>query len=196
MRHASKHDAISAPARTPEPVSAGPAPPFDPELAAVLAMIGEELPPTMTPDMIVPGREALAAMPSLSDEVLARGGAYTVEERRVPGPDGAPDITLLICRPTAASAAVGAIYYTHGAGMVMGDRRMGLEPSRLRWRCPSPRSWRAATGSDVCWVSDSGDAARRGWRMFMTDYLSGCWGGRRRVRAAAAAAPRRTGRRT
>ena len=93
----------------------------------MLEMIGEEAPPTMTPDMIIPGREAMAAMPSLSDEALARGGAYTVEERRVPGPDGAPDITLLICRPTAASAAVGAIYYTHGAGMFMGDRRMGLD---------------------------------------------------------------------
>lgn len=127
MMPASQHDAISAPARTPEPVSAGPAPPFDPDLAAVLAMIGEAAPPTMTPDMIIPGREAMAAMPLLSDEALARGGAYTVEERRVPGPDGAPDITLLICRPTAASAAVGAIYYTHGAGMFMGDRRMGLD---------------------------------------------------------------------
>jgi acetyl esterase/lipase len=114
------------------------APPFDPELAAVLAMIGDDAPPTMTPDMILPTRAAMAAMPSLSDEDLARGGTYTVEERRVPGPDGAPDVTLLICHPTAAAAAVGAIYYTHGAGMVMGDRRTGLDwvldmaaPSRM-----------------------------------------------------------------
>jgi acetyl esterase/lipase len=108
-----------------EPV--GPAPPFDPELAPVLAKIVEVAPPTMTPNMIIPTREAMASMPSLSDAALARDGAYAVEERRVPGPDGAPEITLLICRPTAASAAVGAIYYTHGAGMFMGDRRMGLD---------------------------------------------------------------------
>lgn len=109
------------------PASHHEAPPFDPELAAVLAMFGEALPATMTPDMISPTREAIAAMPPLPDEALARGGTYTVEERRVPGPDGAPDITLLICRPAAASGTVGAIYHIHGAGMVMGNHRMGLD---------------------------------------------------------------------
>ena len=127
MTHASQPDAISARARTPGPVTAGPAPPFDPELEAVIAAIGKVAPPTMTPDMIIPTREAMAAMPSLSDDALARGGSYTVEERQVPGGNDAPDVTLLVCRPTAVSAPVGAIYYTHGAGMFMGDRRMGLD---------------------------------------------------------------------
>ncbi|MGD6741884.1 alpha/beta hydrolase [Streptomyces sp. BH106] len=62
----------------------------------------------------------------VSEETLTRGGAYTLEERVTPGPQGAPDISLLICRPTAPTGPVPALYHTHGGGMIIGDNRVGL----------------------------------------------------------------------
>jgi acetyl esterase/lipase len=62
-----------------------------------------------------------------NDDALSRGGAYALTERQVPGPAGAPDVTLLICRPTAASAPTPVLYHTHGGGMSVGNRRTGIE---------------------------------------------------------------------
>ena len=57
-------------------------------------------------------------------EVLRRGGAYDVEERPVPGPPDAPDVPLVVCRPTAgAGRPLAAIYHVHGGGMIIGDFR-------------------------------------------------------------------------
>ena len=41
----------------------------------------------------------------------------------MPGPAGAPDVALIVCRPTAATAPVPALYYIHGGGMIMGTAR-------------------------------------------------------------------------
>ena len=103
----------------------GPPPPFDPECGAVLAPLAELISPSMTIDMI-PARRAMAGATRPSDDDLRCGGVFTVEERSVPGPGGAPDISLLICRPTSATAPVPAVYNVHGGGMVMGDNRSGV----------------------------------------------------------------------
>ena len=101
-------------------------PPFDPELAAALAAAPPVGPP-LTVDRLaeIPRlrAERAAADPGPDDAELSRGGRFRVTERVVPGPAGAPDITLLICTPTAATGALGCVYFTHGGGMVMGDRR-------------------------------------------------------------------------
>lgn len=66
-----------------------PAPPFDVELGAVLAALGEMLPPTLTPEMIAPMRQGgLLATPI--DELIG-DRPIRHEERRVPGPAGAPE---------------------------------------------------------------------------------------------------------
>ncbi|MEU8364570.1 alpha/beta hydrolase [Nonomuraea sp. NPDC048882] len=57
------------------------------------------------------------------DEAFTKGGAFTVEEQTVPGPQDAPDISLLICSPTVAAGPVPVIYHVHGGGLVMGDNR-------------------------------------------------------------------------
>ena len=105
------------------------APVFDPELAAPLAAINEQLPPTLTPDLIPALREGMRAMRT-PDEQLTRGGTFTTQTRTVPGPDGAPNVTLLVCSPTSATTPTGAIYHIHGGGMVLGDRQ-GNELSPL-----------------------------------------------------------------
>jgi acetyl esterase/lipase len=108
------------------PVPVGPPPPFDPELAPALRIINELLPP-LGPETLAIMRAGIPGLEPVDNETLARGGAFLVEERTVPGPAGAPDIALLICRPAAATAPTPAIYHTHGGGMVMGDNRTGLE---------------------------------------------------------------------
>lgn len=45
----------------------------------------------------------------------------TKEDRSVPGPEGAPDITLRIYRPLNASGQLAGLYYIHGGGMVLGS---------------------------------------------------------------------------
>ena len=50
----------------------------------------------------------------------------------MPGPAGAPEVSLLICLPAHAAPPTAAIYYTHGGGMIMGDNRTGI-PRALDW---------------------------------------------------------------
>ena len=71
-------------------------------------------------------REPVPGVQAPTDEVLSRGGAYRVQERTVPGPDGEPDISLLICLPKHAATPTPALYHVHGGGMIVGDNRFAL----------------------------------------------------------------------
>ncbi|MFE7127893.1 alpha/beta hydrolase [Streptomyces sp. NPDC057617] len=104
----------------------GPPPPFDPELAAALDVIREQLGDTLKLDDLPSIRQA-GNLGRLSDEDLRRDGAFEVEERTVPGPAGEPDISLLICRPAGAGTGLAAVYNIHGGGMVIGDNRTGVD---------------------------------------------------------------------
>lgn len=115
----------SAPSAGNERFRVGPPPPFDPELAAALEAVAEEMPPALHPEMIPALRESMAAFEG-ADPDLTGDGAFEVEDRTVPGPRGAPDVSLLVCRPTGTDAAVPVIYHTHGGGMVVGDSRSGI----------------------------------------------------------------------
>jgi acetyl esterase/lipase len=106
-------------------------PPFDPELAAALAVLGDVFPRGFTLDDIPALRQNPEMQPQ-SDEELRRGGAFEITERRVPGLEGAPEITMLICRPARVPAPVAAVYHMHSGGMIMGDNRRGL-PQMLEW---------------------------------------------------------------
>jgi acetyl esterase/lipase len=68
-------------------------------------------------------RAAQAEMNQVTDDELSLDGAFDVSVRSVPGPEGAPDVSLLICRPSAATTAVPALYFIHGGGMIMGSNR-------------------------------------------------------------------------
>jgi acetyl esterase/lipase len=103
----------------------GPPPPFDPELEAALTLVHGTRPASLTPDLIEAWRQG-SAVNEPTDEELSRGGAFEAYERTVPGPAGAPDVTLLICRPVNAPAPTPVLYNIHGGGMVLGNRRMGL----------------------------------------------------------------------
>ncbi|MET8983152.1 alpha/beta hydrolase fold domain-containing protein [Streptomyces sp. NPDC004539] len=101
--------------------------PFDAELAAALTVINEYQPPgSLSAETLPRMRQGHPAMPDPTLEDLSLDGAYLVEDRQVPGPPNAPDISLLICRPAAASGPVPVIYHTHGGGMVLGTNRVGV----------------------------------------------------------------------
>jgi acetyl esterase/lipase len=105
----------------------GPLPPLDPELAAGLAgMPAVGLGDSVTVDMIPARRELIAQLAQVADADLRRDGAYDVSTRLVPGPEGAPDVELLICLPTAAPTPVATLYHVHGGGMILGDNRTGV----------------------------------------------------------------------
>src|SRR3954468_17828348 len=91
------------------------------------------------PECRVPLDGLLAALPggfnSIPDIVTRRAAVeqmtaaievpenpnVTKEDRSVPGPDGAPDITVRIYRPVGASTDLAGIYYIHGGGMILGN---------------------------------------------------------------------------
>ncbi|MEW2352986.1 alpha/beta hydrolase fold domain-containing protein [Spirillospora sp. NPDC029432] len=119
---------MSDPITVPEgPITPGGPPPvpFDPDVAAALAVVRERI-PRITSEGLRALRESTGEFTAVSLEQLRRQGSVEVEERMVPGPAGAPDISLLICRPAAASGPVPAIYHTHGGGMITGTSLDGL----------------------------------------------------------------------
>ncbi|MCL7425445.1 alpha/beta hydrolase [Streptomyces sp. YS415] len=109
----------------------GPPPPFAPELVPALESLAQFMPPAVLPEML-PGLRDFMASSAVTDDDIRRGGAIEFEERRVPGPAGAPDISLLVCRPAGATEPRPAVYFTHGGGMVLGDNR-NLIGEMLDW---------------------------------------------------------------
>ncbi|MGX1273740.1 alpha/beta hydrolase [Streptomyces phaeoluteigriseus] len=103
-------------------------PPFDPELAAALELIRDMISPGMAPEDIETVRRS-PGIALLAQVDLTAGGAFEVEDRTVPGAEGSPDISLLICRPTAPAPARPrpVVYHVHGGGMVLGTNRVGVD---------------------------------------------------------------------
>jgi acetyl esterase/lipase len=102
----------------------GPPPPFDPECGAALAALGDARSPSLTAEGIPAQRAAMDTyQPPLPDYLES---LFTVEDRAVPGPAGAPEISLFIARPKSATTPVPVLYFVHGGGMVVGDNRGGL----------------------------------------------------------------------
>ena len=102
-------------------------PPFDPELSAVAEGVRAVL--GTLDEETLPKLRAISAegIPGIAAADLTAGGQVTLEEHTAAGPEGAPDITLLVLRPATGSGPWPAIYHTHGGGMVVGDRRTGPE---------------------------------------------------------------------
>ena len=109
-------------------------PPLDPEIVPAEAALREVF------DSLRPLGDATVAelrrftsqpesegVPGDETQDLTVGGLVRLQERQVPGPAGAPDITILIARPAVdAKASLPAFYHIHGGGMVCGDPETGL----------------------------------------------------------------------
>ncbi|MGP3776156.1 alpha/beta hydrolase [Streptomyces sp. SDT5-1] len=99
-----------------------PRPPFDPELEAVLAVLADQIPPTLTAEMIPQMRQAAPA--EVTDELLDESG-LTRRDVTIPGHLGDEITVSVIARADHQGLGPG-IYHTHGGGMVTGDRFSGL----------------------------------------------------------------------
>ncbi|MHC3467342.1 alpha/beta hydrolase [Streptomyces sp. 7R007] len=106
-------------------------PPFDPELAAVLELLRETVPSTFTLADIEQARSG-PGIEMLADLDVTLDGFFEAEDRQVPGPEGAPDVSLLICRPRRAEGPLPVLYHVHGGGMVLGTNRVGVD-APLAW---------------------------------------------------------------
>ncbi|MFI6578514.1 alpha/beta hydrolase [Nocardiopsis sp. NPDC050513] len=106
-------------------------PPFDPELGAALTVVNENVPATITPEMVPVLKEAAAqeAAASVPDD-LTLEGAFSEEAHEAPGPEGAPAVPLIVWRPTGSPSPTGVLYWIHGGGMMLGTHR-GREISGL-----------------------------------------------------------------
>lgn len=104
-------------------------PPFDDELAAALAA-AEDVPTTVTPDMLAGLREeAVATAPSPA--AIAATHGVTVRTVTV-SRSGLPELRLLVAhppttRPPNTRPGSPAIYWIHGGGVVLGDFRFGID---------------------------------------------------------------------
>ncbi|WP_219463831.1 alpha/beta hydrolase [Nonomuraea rhizosphaerae] len=99
-------------------------PNLDPELRAALDNAPVPLPVVdlADPDLDLSANRAqinalLAAAPPAETEVA-------IEERHVPGPDGAPDVRLRIYRPPGPATDRPGVYWIHGGGMILGTPEM------------------------------------------------------------------------
>ncbi|MFJ3230795.1 alpha/beta hydrolase [Streptomyces sp. NPDC086787] len=109
-------------------MTSAPPPPFDPELAAALDAMKDLVSPGLTLEEIDTIRQG-PAMDLLGAMDLTLDGTFEVEDREVPGPEGAPAISLLICRPVAPAAdgPLPVVYHVHGGGMIVGNNRVGVD---------------------------------------------------------------------
>ena len=93
---------------------------IDPEVREPLDQLVQAIPGGFNsiPD-IVQRRATVTAM--LAALEVPPNPNVTSEDRTVPGPDGAPDITVRIYRPADATGTLPGIYFIHGGGMILGN---------------------------------------------------------------------------
>ena len=102
-------------------------PPFDSELVPLLEAVRQAIPPLSAELLPLVRQQSADGFPGMESVDLTVGGAVRVEERQAPGPEGAPDITLLILSPTVDRPPRPVIYHIHGGGMVIGNRLLGVD---------------------------------------------------------------------
>ncbi len=95
---------------------------IDPESKVVLDQLLAVMPGGLNtiPD-IVARRAALGAVLDAIAEEAPDADRVTHADRTVPGPAGAPDLTVRVYRPAGVTGTLPGLYFIHGGGMVMGD---------------------------------------------------------------------------
>lgn len=100
-------------------------PPFDPELEAALLAHRELVVTSLSPDEI----ETLRRRASPPDAAALTGdGEFVMSVHRAPGLAGAPDVTIVLLRPTSIPGPVPLIYHLHGGGLVTGTAYDDVPP--------------------------------------------------------------------
>ena len=90
----------------------------DPEIVAMLDLFPQF---QFTPETLPRIRAELAAMNAQMAGGLPDFPDIEVTERRVPGPQGAPDVRVLVYLPKSAPRPLPALLWIHGGGYVIGS---------------------------------------------------------------------------
>ena len=86
----------------------------DPELAALIEQIPDSVLTTET-------LKQIRAMSSQPPATLNQVAALSVREHFIPGPEGTPDVRVLVYRPEAVEGPLPALLWMHGGGYIMGS---------------------------------------------------------------------------
>lgn len=100
-------------------------PPFDPELEAALALVGDQIPSTLTAEMIPLMRSAALCPGPTPQEVLEERG-FVYRDVAIPGHAGDEIVVTVIHREGRTGLGPG-FFHTHGGGMIIGNRWLGVE---------------------------------------------------------------------
>ncbi|WP_136029633.1 alpha/beta hydrolase [Microbacterium sp. PF5] len=99
-------------------------PPFDPELEAALALVGDQLPPTLTADMIPLLRESPVSGEDEIFSVLSERG-FTWRDVSITSHDDGEIVVSVIEKQGRTGTGPG-FFHTHGGGMIIGNRWLGV----------------------------------------------------------------------
>ncbi|WP_442809740.1 alpha/beta hydrolase [Streptomyces sp. SR27] len=116
---------------------AGVAPPLDAEVGRVREGGRRGARQSITPGNLAmtQARDA-SGRPRPGVDELRDGGRFDVAELRVPGPPGAPEVTLVSARPTGLAGPLPLLYYLHGGAMIMGNAWSVLPTVLREWAHP------------------------------------------------------------
>ncbi|MBM4761231.1 alpha/beta hydrolase [Bacillus sp. B15-48] len=105
---------------------------LDPELAPAVepmqAIFGEIDKASLTLEDIPVMRKALASALAGMATNGVQNPNIICEERRIPGPEGDPDVRVKIYRPTDQSGTLPCFYHIHGGGLILG----GIDEEQLK----------------------------------------------------------------
>ncbi len=90
----------------------------DPELLPMLDVFPSL---TLTPESLPLIRTSFQEMATQVPEGLPDFSTISVKEHSVPGPQGAPDVRVLVYQPTTHSTSLPALLWIHGGGYVIGS---------------------------------------------------------------------------
>ena len=100
-------------------------PPFDPELEAALALVGDQMPSTLTPEMIPLMRQSPVTRPPTRSSSLLDERGFTRRDVTIAGHDG-DEIVVSVIEKAGRTGTGPGFFHTHGGGMIIGDRWLGV----------------------------------------------------------------------
>ncbi|MFI0419192.1 alpha/beta hydrolase [Spongiactinospora sp. 9N601] len=100
--------------------------PFDPDLLPAYQALDPGGSTPLGPEIVRQRRDGGGLMTKPIEEILG-GRPVEFEDRVIPGPAGAPDLTISILRPKGGVRTPAALYNIHGGGMCMGNRFWSME---------------------------------------------------------------------
>ena len=102
-------------------------PPFDPELAPVLAAMREATPKTNQENLAEVRSLIADGIPGVPKPDFTADGAVVIDKITVTGPEDARDLRMTVLRPAEGQGPWPAIYHVHGGGMVAGTPETALD---------------------------------------------------------------------